>query len=225
MCSKDEELILLQQFLRFGETRSITQQLILQELSEKSNEEQRANRAQSELKKLFERNSQHAVAAVAAQAAAARAAAGGLVSPIVNGLHPPSRGDVSPSRSHPRSSPMHDRSITSPSSNASSSMAMVSPKNNRGSPPVSTPSSGINGLPTSTPMSVGSPLNRLQNMQPFDFRKGPNSNDRKTPDGRNGAVPIPPTIPPMRMPGAGSLGSFPANMPLSYHNMAKVRRH
>ena len=41
MCSKEEEPLVLQQFLRFGETRPITQQLILQELSERSNEEHR----------------------------------------------------------------------------------------------------------------------------------------------------------------------------------------
>ena len=42
MCSREEEPLVLQQFLRFGETRPVTQQLILQELSEKNNEEQRA---------------------------------------------------------------------------------------------------------------------------------------------------------------------------------------
>ena len=71
MCSKEEEPLVLQQFLRFGETRSITQQFILQELSERSNEEHRV-RVQSEIKKLMERNS---VAAAAAAAAAAQAAA------------------------------------------------------------------------------------------------------------------------------------------------------
>ena len=71
MCSKEEEPLVLQQFLRFGETRPITQQLILQELSERSNEEHRV-RVQSEIKKLMERNS---VAAAAAAAAAAQAVA------------------------------------------------------------------------------------------------------------------------------------------------------
>lgn len=247
MCSREEEPLILQQFLRFGETRSITQQLILQELTDKSNEEQRA-RAQSEIKKLIERNSQHAAAAaLAAQTAAARAAAAGLVSPMNNGLHPPGmikgeRGDISPSRSQPRSSPMNERSITSPaaSSNASatSSMAMVSPKNQRqtSSPVMSTPTttSAMNGMPvTSSPMSIGSPLNRLQSMQPFDYRKS----GSRTPEPRtNGgaAVPVPPTIPPMRMPptslGMGHLMSganVPPSLAASYHNsitsLAKVR--
>ena len=48
MCSREEEPLVLQQFLRFGETRPVTQGLILQELSEKNNEEQRA-RAQVKL--------------------------------------------------------------------------------------------------------------------------------------------------------------------------------
>lgn len=73
MCSKEEEPLVLQQFLRFGETRPITQQLILQELSERSNEENRA-RLQSEIRKLMERNSAQAAAAAAAAAAAQAAA-------------------------------------------------------------------------------------------------------------------------------------------------------
>jgi hypothetical protein len=60
MCSKEEEPFVLQQFLRFGETRPITQQLLIQELTEKSNEEQRA-RAQMEIKKLIERNAMAAL--------------------------------------------------------------------------------------------------------------------------------------------------------------------
>ena len=56
MCSKEEEPLVLQQFLRFGETRPITQQLLLQEFTERQNEEQRA-KAQNEIKKLIERHS------------------------------------------------------------------------------------------------------------------------------------------------------------------------
>ena len=212
MCTKEEEHMVLQHFLRFGETRSITQQLIFQELSEKQDQHQgdqqakaalAAHRAaQSELKKF-----QSAMAQNMARAAAAAAS----MSP--NGLPPPgppvSRGgDVSP-RSHPRSSPMHDRSITSPSSNASSA---VSPGKRAASP--------VNGAPS--PMGGGSPLSRLQGMQPFDYRK--NSTEAKTPNGgaAAAAVPIPPTIPPMRMPGAaGALGPFGPGGMLPY-GMAKV---
>ena len=91
MCSKEEEPLVLQQFLRFGETRPITQQLILQELSERSNEEHRV-RVQSEIKKLMERNSVAAAAAQQQLAAAAQAAAlrPPQTSPLTmnnNGLH------------------------------------------------------------------------------------------------------------------------------------------
>ena len=85
MCSKEEEPLVLQQFLRFGETRPITQQLILQELSERSNEEHRA-RVQSGIKKLMEHNSAAAAAAAAASAAAQAAALRPppLTSPLIN---------------------------------------------------------------------------------------------------------------------------------------------
>ena len=76
MCSKEEEPLVLQQFLRFGETRPITQQLLLQELTDRQNEEQRT-RAQHEIRKLIERNAvalQHQQQQVAAAAAAAAAA-------------------------------------------------------------------------------------------------------------------------------------------------------
>ena len=131
MCSRDEEPLVLQQFLRFGETRPVTQGLILQELSEKSNGEQRA-RAQSEIKKLIERNSHASQMAAAAAASAihggnpnaaalALAAATnyqnggtvgshGLPPPLIKGEKGGAAGDVSPSRSHnSRSSPMHER--------------------------------------------------------------------------------------------------------------------
>ena len=54
MCSREEEPLVLQQFLRFGETRPVTQGLILQELSEKNNEEQRA-RAQVRINLLIQK--------------------------------------------------------------------------------------------------------------------------------------------------------------------------
>ena len=71
--------MVLQHFLRFGETRSITQQLIFQELSEKQGqhdslkaaEDMKAAAAQRELKKF-----QNAMAQAQNMAAAARAAQG-----------------------------------------------------------------------------------------------------------------------------------------------------
>ena len=79
MCTKEEGHMVLQHFLRFGETRSITQQLIFQELSEKQGqhdslkaaEDMKAAAAQRELKKF-----QNAMAQAQNMAAAARAAQG-----------------------------------------------------------------------------------------------------------------------------------------------------
>lgn len=175
MCSKEEEPLVLQQFLRFGETRPITQQLLQQEINEKFNEEQRL-RAHAELKRLIEQNRERL------QHAAARS------SPPNNG-----RGEAASPRSHASPQP------PSASSPASTPSSLVSPKHAHpaASPPASTPTNGT-AVPPSSPLSATSPLNRLQSMQPFDYRK-----DRKTPESR----PIPPTIPPgMRMPGAASMG-------------------
>jgi hypothetical protein len=194
MCSKEEEPFVLQQFLRFGETRPITQQLLIQELTEKSNEEQRA-RAQMEIKKLIERNAMAALAS----AASPQAPAGGR--PQLphnnnnNNGHPPpymmrnsaaagldlkDRGDVSPARSHPSPGGHDGRSASVSSPSNASSSAMVSPggpvpghlSHPLSSPPTSSTPSSINGtaLPPSSPLSSSSPLNRLQNMQPFDYR-------------------------------------------------------
>ena len=62
---------------------------------------------------------------------------------------------------------------------------MVSPKAPGGlaSPSSTTPKSSVNGtaggVPPSSPRAASSPLNRLQSMQPFDYRK---AGEAKTPD-------------------------------------------
>ena len=171
MCSKEEEPLVLQQFLRFGETRPITQQLLLQEFTERQNEEQRA-KAQSEIKRLIERHS---------SMAAARAAS---PPPAPHNGGTPER----PSSPVQRKTPPHQ--------------PLGSPKN----------ISPVNG-------TSGSPLNRLQNMQPYDYRT--KENDLLSPEAasqmgqlaalQRGAAaaaaaaaaierPVPPTISPMRMP-------------------------
>ena len=262
MCSKEEEPFVLQQFLRFGETRPITQQLLLQELTEKSNEEQRA-RAQMEIKKLIERNAMAALASAANPQA--QNGPGGRPPHLHNNNnngHPPQymmrnnstnnmdlkdRGDLSPVGSHP-SPGGHDgrsNSVSSPS-NASSS-AMVSPggpgaghlSHPLSSPPTSSTPSSINGtgLPPSSPLSSSSPLNRLQNMQPFDYRK---AGERKTPDPRDHRGPpqsmrLPPSSMAAAAAAAAGLGmplmpnvSIPHSL-ASYHNsmssIGKVKKN
>ena len=238
MCSKEEEPLVLQQFLRFGETRPITQQLILQELSERSNEEHRV-RVQSEIKKLMERNSVAAAAAQQQLAAAAQAAAlrPPQTSPLTmnnNGLHQNNKQRADrDSTSSPARSP---HSKASPSVSPSSS-SVVSPKAPGGlaSPSsTTTPTSSVNGtggLPPSSPHPASSPLNRLQNMQPFDYRKA-SQEANKRPDSisSQGSIerPIPASIPHAmgRMPPAGMGGmgmpmipnvSVPPSL-ASYHN-------
>jgi hypothetical protein len=242
MCSKEEEPLVLQQFLRFGETRPITQQLILQELSERSNEEQRA-RVQMEIKKLMERNSA-AAAASAASAAQAAAMRPQQASPSINnnGLHH-GVNNVSKADRDSISSPARSpHSKASPSVSPSSS-SVVSPKGHHGglaSPSSTTPTSSVNGtaLPPSSPHSTGSPLNKLQNMQPFDYRKVGEQHHhqhRRTPDsigsgGHRSSIerPVPPSmshgmgrLPPATMSGLGMPllpnVSLPPSL-ASYHN-------
>ena len=113
---------------------------------------------------------------------------------------------------------------------------MVSPKAPGGlaSPSsITTPKSSVNGttggVPPSSPRAASSPLNRLQSMQPFDYRK---AGEAKTPDSisSRGSIerPLPASIPHTmgRMPpaGMGGLGmplipnvSVPPSL-ASYHN-------
>ena len=251
MCSKEEEPFVLQQFLRFGETRPITQQLLLQELTEKSNEEQRA-RAQMEIKKLIERNAMAALASAANPQA--QNGPGGRPPHLHNNNnngHPPQymirnnstsnmdlkdRGDLSPVGSHPSPGGHDGRSASVSSPSNASSSAMVSPggpgaghlSHPLSSPPTSSTPSSINGtgLPPSSPLSSSSPLNRLQNMQPFDYRK---AGERKTPDPRDHRGPpqsmrLPPSSMAAAAAAAAGLGmplmpnvSIPHSL-ASYHN-------
>ena len=113
-------------------------------------------------------------------------------------------------------------------------LQVVSPKAPGGlaSPSSTTPKSSVNGtagVPPSSPRAASSPLNRLQSMQPFDYRK---AGEAKTPDSisSRGSIerPLPASIPHTmgRMPpaGMGGLGmplipnvSVPPSL-ASYHN-------
>lgn len=147
ICSPEEEPLVLQQFLRFGETRAITQQLLL------------AQQALQEpiLERLERRHS------------------------------PTSRQGMSPNR---RPSPP----VVLPSAFLPSRMPTMSPHQKH---PLSfLKMSPTNGPATSTspPRSISSsplnisPLNRLQNMQPFDFRKlGPGLSGFPVAGGNEGA--------------------------------------
>lgn len=131
ICSPEEEPLVLQQFLRFGETRAITQQLLL---------------AQQALQEpALDRLERH--------------------------LSPNPRRAMSPNR---RPSPP----TVPPSAFISSRIPAMSPHQKHSlnflkMPTTNGPVSS-NSPPRSistSPLNSSSPLNRLQNMQPFDFRK------------------------------------------------------
>ncbi|CAH0562607.1 unnamed protein product [Brassicogethes aeneus] len=133
ICSPEEEPLVLQQFLRFGETRAITQQLIL------------AHQALQDptLERLERLHPSHA-----SRSRAMSPNRHGPSPPTVatSAFHPSRLPTMSPHQKH------HLNYLKMPTSNGPISSH---------SPPTS-----INTSPLNT-----TPLNRLQNMQPFDYRK------------------------------------------------------
>lgn len=226
---------MLQQFLRFGETRPITQQLLLQELSERhqsDQDQQQRARAQHEIKRLIERNSSRTPTTPPTTPL--------LSSGSHNGILHGAQGDSKDSPV-PKSPASLKRSSPSPPP-PPPHMPQHSPKLNYiSSPSPSSASGNVNGNSTS-------PLNRLQNMQPFDYRKhqaemGVRS---RTPDSvMQQQSRLPPSIPPqMRIPPSASMAAaaglaglplltsvsgIPSSLASTYHNTiasmaSKVRR-
>ncbi len=124
MCSKEEEPLVLQQFLRFGETRLITQQLLLQETSERAIEEHRSK----DMKRIL-------------------------------GESPSHNGGESPQP--PVSTAASAAATATPSS--PESLRAKSPPPARTTPDHHQQQQNGGG---------SSPLNRLQNMHPYDYRSG-----------------------------------------------------
>ncbi|KAF5276683.1 hypothetical protein FQA39_LY06487 [Lamprigera yunnana] len=126
ICSPEEEPLVLQQFLRFGETRAITQQLLLaqQALHQESTLERLGHRHPSDPRRAMSPNRR------------------------------PSPPTFSPSAFHPSWLP-----TMSPHQKQLNLLKMPSLADS--------PAKNIYGGNSMT----SSPLNRLQNMQPFDFRK------------------------------------------------------
>ncbi|XP_062595490.1 zinc finger protein basonuclin-2-like isoform X1 [Saccostrea cucullata] len=137
IASREEEHVILQQFLRFGETKSIAQEIILQDSKDQQELLFKAgNRSDSEIKKFIERNN-HSMQNYM-RSLDSRHLFGSRI-PFV---------------------PIDGR-LLSPAS-----LSNFSPPSSRElRPPVVTA-----GLTSSSPSS-GSPLGRLQTMQPFDFRR------------------------------------------------------
>ncbi|XP_015921588.1 zinc finger protein basonuclin-2 isoform X2 [Parasteatoda tepidariorum] len=135
LASKEEEVFIFQQFLRFSETKSIAQQLLLQESGDKIDCVVTPPATESDIKKFIERTNNR----------------GTLFKHHSNSLYdstiyPAMPSIVSPSKSLYR----HTSSVSSTQSNISST--------------VSSP------IDCTSPIAL-SPLNRLQNMQPHDYRR------------------------------------------------------
>ena len=133
IASREEETLIIQQFLRFGETKAIAQEIILDDTKGKHElYSKQATRADSEIKKFIERSN---LTQALVRPFNAR-------SPIFTGRLPfmtPGNRLMTPSPIQPCFSPSHEvRPLT---------------------------------LPTSTPQPAGSPLGRLQTMQPFEYRR------------------------------------------------------
>ena len=230
MCSPEDEPLILQQFLRFSATRALTQQLILQELCEK-NADTKA-KLQEHMMKLMSNNNQ-----TKPISDSQKAASPGSHGPTSHQpTSPSSSAGVSPVRSHP--SPVSSLSRTSPESVSSSH-----PQHQQQQQPVPTssqhqPDQKNGSLPSpntsssTSSITSPSPLNKLQSMHPFDYRK----QERKTPDVPRSPVekPIPPSMNPMRFPhGPGpmpgypippSFGGYPGLSPYQ-HQLAAARFH
>lgn len=131
ICSPEEEPLVLQQFLRFGETRAITQQLLLAQQALQH----------PTLERLERRHSQNIRRAMSPN-------------------HRPSHQPVPP---HPA---FHPSRLPTMSPHQKHHLNFLKPPTSNGPLPANSPPRSVSTSPLNT-----SPLNRLQNMQPFDFRK------------------------------------------------------
>ncbi|CAL1263357.1 unnamed protein product [Larinioides sclopetarius] len=144
LASREEEPLILQQFLRFGETKTIAQQLLLQESSERSDFVIQPPRTESDIKKFIERTSRSSVGSSLFK--------------------------------------QHSSHIYSHMGSSAQSMPLLGNK-----PSFRHLSSSVNSTQSASPTITSpinctspialSPLNKLQNMQPYDFRQ-----DKSSPD-------------------------------------------
>lgn len=150
MASREEEPLILQQFLRFGETKAIAQHLLLQESGERAEFIIQPPRTESDIKKFIEKTSKSA-------------AVGPLLKQHSSHIY---SHMASPMPSLPLSGSKHSFRHSSVSSTQSMSPTVSSPVN------------------CTSPLSL-SPLNKLQNMQPYDYRQdktSPETSKNETPE-------------------------------------------
>ncbi|XP_073977987.1 zinc finger protein basonuclin-2-like isoform X3 [Rhodnius prolixus] len=169
ICSPEEEPLVLQQFLRFGETRAITQQLLLHGVGDS----RIIPRMEADIKKLLERT-----ALPPSRKDEDRRSSHLLKAPVSPALHPPAPSLRPPP---PPISPQQQLQQHKPPPPPPPPISFkLPPTGLTCTPATSTPTTA--SPPASSSITV-SPLNRLQNMQPFDFRKisGKTSPERRRP--------------------------------------------
>ena len=246
MCTPEDEPLILQQFLRFSVTRPLTQQLILQELCEK-NADTKAKLQEHMMKLMSNNNTKTSSSSDNSGSVKAAVSPGAASQPGLQPTSPGSGGSsvsaaVSPARSHSQPSPASSLSRTSPESVPSHPQQQPVPTSSQhpsnGSLP--SPVTPASSASSSASMTSPSPLNKLQSMHPFDYRK----HERRTPDSVSRSPvekPIPPSMAPMRFPhGPGGpgipgypippsfgMGQFPGPGGLSpyQHQLAAARFH
>ncbi|GFY53610.1 zinc finger protein basonuclin-2 [Trichonephila inaurata madagascariensis] len=143
MPTREEEPLILQQFLRFGETKPIAQQLLLQESSERMEQAMQGSKDyhDSDIKRFIQRASR-----------------------LIPLLPPPPTNLAS----LPSSAP----SVMSNVTNLTSTISR--PSKPASSVSSTTSLSPVTRSPVNSPLS-SSPLNKLQNMQPYDYRRDRNN--------------------------------------------------
>ncbi|KFM66676.1 Protein disconnected, partial [Stegodyphus mimosarum] len=142
MPTREEEPLILQQFLRFGETKPIAQQLLLQESTERMEQAIQGSRqySDSDIKRFIQRTSRLMP----------------IVPPAITSQPPLA---LTPTTSAGISSVPSLPSRTSKPASSVSSTTSLSP---------------VTRSPINSPLS-SSPLNKLQNMQPYDYRRERNN--------------------------------------------------
>ncbi len=215
---------------RFGVTRALTQQLLLQELCEQNPDSKQ--KLQEYISKLMNNNKPQNNGLAAAtdsesnpqldssERKGASPSLGGSSS--LAALSPGNHSQASPlsaspvSCTTPSGPPQGGGPHLIPPPHSTISPVSISQMNGGGATSLPPPSS-----PTSSIMTSPSPLNKLQSMHPFDYRKLEQHAQRKTPEMPRSSSssssiekPLPPSLSPMRFPPPPSHGLGPPGYPM-----------
>ncbi|XP_054719612.1 zinc finger protein basonuclin-1-like [Uloborus diversus] len=162
MPTREEEPLILQQFLRFGETKPIAQQLLLQESTERMEQvllQGAREYSDSDIKRFIQRTGRGLMPLLPPPSVVASSQASSSQPALVSG----SSSSAAVSSASAVNMPTLPSRTSKPASSVSSTTSL----------------SPITRSPINSPLS-SSPLNKLQNMQPYDYRRDRNN----SPDAR-----------------------------------------